>query len=321
VVAHEQFKLPFKATASKQRAAKPAPATLKETKTTATVTGVNGFSLTIDKRKGSIASISASGRVVLTEGPRFNLWRGPLDNDGVKGWTNAWDTPGRALGRWGMAGLNNLTHKLLSCELGERRGVVTVTSEHRYTGKGNNLGVTHLESYKIYGNGEIKANNTFEVDAGLEDIPRLGVRMTAVKGLEGLTWYGLGPNETYSDRKAGAVVGTFSGTVREQYYPYILPQENGNKEEVRWFSLGDKKGTGLKVTAGGAMNFSAHHFTPEDLTKAYHTNEVEERDEVTILMDCIQRGLGTGSCGPDTLDTYKLKSGTHRFRYTLEVSG
>ena len=86
---------------------------------------------------------------------------------------------------------------------------------------------------------------------------------------------------------------------------------------MRWFSLGDKKGTGIKVTAGGAMNFSAHHFTPEDLTKAYHTNEVEERDEVTILMDCIQRGLGTGSCGPDTLDKYKLKSGTHRFRYTM----
>ncbi len=321
VVAHEQFKLPFKATATKKSAAKPAPATLKETKTTATVTGTNGFSLTIDKRTGSLASISAGGKVVLTEGPRFNLWRGPLDNDGIKGWTNAWDTPGRALGRWGLAGLNNLKHKLISCEVSERRGGVTVTSEHRYTGKGSKLGVTHLETYKISGNGEIKANNTFEVDAGLEDLPRLGLRMTAVKALEKLTWYGLGPNETYSDRKAGAIVGKFSGTVREQYYPYILPQENGNKEEVRWFCLGDKKGAGIKVTAGGAMNFSAHHFTPEDLTKAHHTNEVEERDQVTILMDCIQRGLGTGSCGPDTLDKYKLKSGTHRFRYTLEVSG
>ncbi|MHC4883965.1 MAG: glycoside hydrolase family 2 TIM barrel-domain containing protein [Planctomycetota bacterium] len=317
VVAHEQFKLPFPTAKGKAVGSAPASLSLKDGKTKAVIEGASGFSVVVDKRKGRLATVSVGGKEIVTDGPSFNIWRGLLDNDGVKGKKEQWTCSWKPLGKWCKAGFDKLTPKVKRVELKEQAGVVTVTMEHRYTCRGSRKGFDHLATYRITGDGRVTVDNTFRVDEGLEDMPRLGVRMTVAKGHEALSWFGLGPQETYSDRKAGAVVGRFAGSVKEQYYPYILPQENGNKEEVRWFSLMDGKGRGLKVEAGGALSFSAHHFTPEDLTAAYHTPDVPERDEVTVLMDCVQRGLGTASCGPDTLEKYKIGSGTHRFTYTL----
>jgi hypothetical protein len=131
--------------------------------------------------------------------------------------------------------------------------------------------------------------------------------MTIPGGFEKLTWFGRGPHENYCDRKEGAAVGVYSETVDEQYIPYIKPQENGNKTDVRWALLTNDLDFGLLIVGMPLMEFSVHHYTIEDFEKAKHTYELKRRDDITLNIDYKQSGLGGGSCGPDTLPQYLVK--------------
>ena len=136
-------------------------------------------------------------------------------------------------------------------------------------------------------------------------------------GFEHLTWFGRGPHENYCDRKAGAAVGRYGGSVSDQHVPYIVPQENGNKTDTRWLVLEDGTGSGLLVSAATVMEFSASHFSARDLYKSLHTYELTPRDEVFLTLDLKQRGLGTGACGPDTPARHRIKPGTYGFTFHL----
>ncbi|UCC63636.1 MAG: DUF3883 domain-containing protein [Anaerolineae bacterium] len=138
-------------------------------------------------------------------------------------------------------------------------------------------------------------------------LPRIGLQMRLPGGYEQFTWYGRGPHETYVDRKEGAQVGVYSGTVDEQYVPYIVPQENGNKTEVRWVALTNEEGVGLLAVGSPWLSVSAHHYTTGDLTKAAHTYELKRREDITLNLDYRQLGLGSASCGPGRLEKYQLK--------------
>ena len=132
---------------------------------------------------------------------------------------------------------------------------------------------------------------------GLPFLPRIGLQMTVPGGYEQFTWYGRGPHENYVDRNYGAQVGLYSGTVDEQYVPYIVPEENGNKTDVRWVALTNDAGVGL--LAVGAPEVSAHHYTTQDLTDATHTYELQRRDDITLNLDYGQSGLGSATAGRD----------------------
>ncbi len=93
----------------------------------------------------------------------------------------------------------------------------------------------------------------------------------------------------------------YESTVDDFYVPYIIPQEHGNRTDVRWLALTDGAGEGLLVTADRPVSFSAHRFSAEDLTRAQHTHELVRRDEVYLNIDLAQGGLGNGSCGPGVL--------------------
>jgi hypothetical protein len=121
------------------------------------------------------------------------------------------------------------------------------------------------------------------------------------------TWYGRGPHECYIDRQEGARVGLYSGSVDEQYEPYVMPQENGNKTDVRWVALTNEVGVGLLAVGEPLLNVSAHHFSTTNLTEAKHTYELERQDEITLNLDYRQAGLGSASCGPGTRDEYLLQ--------------
>jgi hypothetical protein len=134
---------------------------------------------------------------------------------------------------------------------------------------------------------------------------------------DSFTWYGRGPLESYADRKLSQDVGLYSGTVDEQHTPYIVPQENGNKTDVRWAALMDDEGLGLLVMGQPLLNVSAHHFTARDLTRAKHTHELQPRDEVILSLDYAQSGLGNESCGPGVLPQYLLEA--DEYRYSLRL--
>jgi hypothetical protein len=170
-----------------------------------------------------------------------------------------------------------------------------------------NDGYECVYAYTIYGSGDV------QIDFGVKPpeipihLPRIGLELELPGAYNTFTWYGRGPHEAYADRKDSARVGVYSGSVDEQYVPYVLPEENGNKIDVRWAAFTDDEGNGLLAVGLPDLNVSAHHFTTENLTEAKHTHELVRRDEITLHLDYAQSGLGNGSCGPGVLDPYKLQ--------------
>jgi beta-galactosidase len=139
------------------------------------------------------------------------------------------------------------------------------------------------------------------------------------RGFERLEWLGLGPHETYPDRKASGRFGRFASTVAEQYVPYVVPQEHGHHTETRWLALASDAGVEVLVGAPRPFGFSASHHRAEDLTAALHTCDLVARDETVLHLDAAHRGLGTGSCGPDALPRYRIRPGRHRLVWSLAV--
>jgi beta-galactosidase len=248
-------------------------------------------------------------------GPHLQIWRGPTDNDGIKGWT---DQTWRPLNKWRAQGLDKLALKTVSAKArGNKDGSITFSFEHLGACAASDRAIRHQHTYTISPDGRIHVDNTFTVDKAIPDLPRLGVALTLKPGFEKLRWFGRGPFENYSDRKRAALVDLYESTVTDQYVPYIMPQEHGNHTDVRWLSLGGESGK-LLVEAVGPMEFSASHYTAQDLESAYHTYDLHPRAEVILSLDYRQRGLGTESCGPGTLDQYKIKPGRYTWSYALQ---
>lgn len=318
-VASEQFELPWEqAKAARKRPARGAITAEETKKGLLTVRCPEADVVAqFDLRQGRLLAVKQGDQPLLLDGPAFNIWRGPLDNDGVKGKKEQWSAKWKPLGHWMNAGFNELSMKLVDCSWEKKGGGIAVHVEQRYLCKGAEHGFTHTHDTVIRADGEIAVSNRFQMDKGVTDPPRLGVRMTVAGRCEQLEWVGRGPFENHADRKYAAHIGRYGGTVAEQYVPYIVPQENGNKEDVRWLSLSDASGAGLNVEAGKPFGFSAHHFTPEDLEKAYHTVALTPRRDITLLIDAVQRGVGGASCGPDTGESYRIRGASYRLGFTL----
>ena len=271
-----------------------------------------------DKATGTLAEFGAGGFNSLVRGPLLNLWRGAIDNDGIKLMTT--DMPWKALPRWLALGLNAVQHQLKSIRLitaGD--GTPAVEIIHLASGRERWDDFTHVHRYTLTPSGALQVENTVQIANEITDLPRVGVGLALAPGIEQLAWYGRGPWENYSDRKAAAMVGLYRSTVAEQYVPYIMPQEHGHKTDVRWLSLVGADGRGLRVAGQPWIEFSASHYGDDDLFRARHTIDLQPRPEVILNLDCAQRGLGTASCGPDTLETYRLLASEYRFAYRLEA--
>lgn len=162
-------------------------------------------------------------------------------------------------------------------------------------------------------------DNVFNVDESVADLPRLGVVLTLPAGLENLRWFGRGPLENYGDRQRTSLVDLCSDTVTGQYVPCVMLQEHGNRTDVRWLSLDDgQAGLRVRAASGGMLEFSASHYTAADLYAARHTSDLSPRLETILHLDYRQRGLGTGSCGPDPLGRYRIAPGRYAWSYVLE---
>jgi len=143
------------------------------------------------------------------------------------------------------------------------------------------------------------------------------VIMALDKEFEQVEWYGRGPQENYPDRKQGSRIGIYKSTVTDMFVPYVRPQETGNREDVRWALLSDKRGRGVMFVPDKPMSVTALHFTPEDLDKAGHLNELIPRKEIYLCLDALQLGLGNGSCGPGVIDKYRIYPQKVEFGFTI----
>ncbi len=301
--------------------------------------------LKLDAENGALGALEVDGRPALLGAPEFTLWRSPTDNDGIKAREggdrgNLW----KAMGRWCKLGIDKLEEERTAFAVKpEKGGAVSVATRSLFVPVGPDmdpmgfattrdcaaalksgdspvaarpLPVEHRADYRLEPTGALLCRHVFVVPKGLDDLPRLAVRMKLPKELENLTWFGLGPFETYCDRKDGAIVGSFASTVSDQYFPYVVPQEHGHHCDTRWLTLTDARGRGLQFQAeGGNFGFNATHLPDEVLDPAKHPSELVPQPEVTLYLDAAMRGLGTCSCGPDTRDEYRIHPGTYRLSY------
>jgi beta-galactosidase len=278
-VAWEQFKLPIEAPDLATDVAAMPELTLGETDQTVTVSG-SELRVQIDKTTGLMDSYRYRGEELIRSGPRPYFWRAPTDNDRGN------DMPERAAA-WREASHNWVVTGTDVDRIGP--------SELRIRVQGSLPAVesTNEIIYTVYGNGEVEIHNSFQPgEADLSELPRFGMQMTVPADLDTMTWYGRGPHESYWDRKAGAAVGLYSGSVEDQYFDYSEPQENGNKTDVRWVSLTRSDGTGLQAVGQPLLSVSAHRFTTEDMEEAKHLYEMQPRDFVTVSLDYKQTGVG-----------------------------
>jgi beta-galactosidase/beta-glucuronidase len=171
-------------------------------------------------------------------------------------------------------------------------------------------------TYTVYGSGDVRVHLHLEPFGNLPALARVGLIATLPQGFDQFCWYGPGPHESYADRKESNRVDVYCGTVNEQHTPYVVPQENGNKVDVRWAALENGK-VGLLAAGAPTFNTSVHHYTPQDATVAKHTYELKRRPEVTWTLDLAQDGIGSASCGPGVLDQYRLLPGIFDFNFRL----
>ncbi len=264
---------------------------------------------------GLLTSFTVDGREVIREGagPRLAMWRAPTDNDGIKLWTGQERKP---LGRWRGWGLDALGRELLEVE--QKSGDQAIV-RCAYLGTDGDAPILHTSRMRSRPDGAIEFTETVEIPAVITDVPRIGMSFALGPGLERLEWYGRGPHESYPDRARGAALGRWRSTVGDQYVPYVMPQEHGLHVDTRWFTLVGDHGTGVRIeaTKPAVFAFSALHHAAADLTRATHADELVARSETIVHVDHAHRGLGTLSCGPDTLDRYRIGAGTYTWSWRL----
>lgn len=264
--------------------------------------------------EGRLRDYDVGGTVVLLEGPQLQLWRGATDNDGIKGWAGRSGEAWKPLTRWRTLGLDAMT--LSRSHVDQVDGSVVV--EEVWSCAAAQAAIVHRHIYTFDELG-IRVRNTFVVHPTLDDLPRLGVTLTLPGDFERMEWVGNGPHESYADRHAGVRFGRFASTVTDRYVNYAVPQEHGNITDLRRLTLtGDH--AAVTFTPDAPCEGSASRFTPADLFAARHATDLQPRDTVQVNLDVGHRGLGTASCGPDTLRHYRIPAGEHQLDFTISIA-
>ncbi|MGH2511540.1 MAG: glycoside hydrolase family 2 TIM barrel-domain containing protein, partial [Candidatus Limnocylindrales bacterium] len=218
--------------------------------------------------------------------------------------------------KWVSWGLDRLERTLDSVE---RNGQATVVRS-TYRGRGD-VTISHEQRFRLLPDGGIRVDEAADLPAELDDVARVGTLLEAAPELEQITWFGAGPHETYPDRRRGGLHGRWQGTVTEQAVRYVRPQENGGHADVRWVELSGPGGAGLRLSFGLPSQVSASHFRSHDLAAARHDVELQPVANTVIQLDAAHRGLGTASCGPDTLPGYLVGPGAYRWSWTISPLG
>ena len=265
------------------------------------------FALRFDLSTGTLTHWHYLDTPLLESGPALSVWRAPTDNDV------------HMATEWRKAGLDRLVPRTVSVgweQTAPHTVQVTVQTVLAAITQRPSFAVTY--AYTVSGSGTVTLETSVKpLSATLPTLPRLGLELTLPPGFNHFAWDGLGPHESYPDRKESVRRGVYSGTVTEQFQNYIRPQENGNKSEVRWASLTNSRGLGLLATGSSLLSVSVHHFTTQDLTEAKHTYDLLPRPETILHLDYAQSGLGSQSCGPGPLPEYLLQPSEITFTVRL----
>lgn len=274
--------------------------------------GVRGthFEVLFSVLNGGLVSYKYAGKEMIEAIPKPNFWRAPTDND-------CGNLMGMRYGQWKIASMY-LSHKdfrkgpygpgnIPEVEVNEKTVKVTYT----YLMPTTPTSKCKL-SYEVFGDGRVKTTLIYEPVKELGDMPEFGVIFKFNADYDRVEWYGLGETETYSDRKKGAKLGIYANKVADNMARYMVPQECGAKEEVRWAKVTDRKGRGMLFEMdehNGPMMFSALPYTPHEMENAMHPYELPEVHYTVVRAAKGQMGIGgDDSWGARTHEEYLLKT-------------
>lgn len=333
-IAAQQFQLPLKTPPSPVVKRSAMPALQVEQKRDELLVRAGDCTFVFDRHQGSMQRWTIAGRTLIQSGPRINLWRAPTDNDGgmvrhVRRYGGeiicdrglSYDVV--IASKWREVGYDRLLARTESLSFDQPApAVFQVKARLVLAAKALAPVFACEQTWLVFGSGDLVIRTDLRpLQADLPDLPRFGLQLVLPADFDQMRWYGRGPHENYDDRKESALVGLYGGSVQDQYVPYLRPQENGNKTEVRWVTLTDAKGSGLLASGMPLLNISAHHYSTEDLTWVLHAHELRRRQAIYLNLDYRQGGLGNNSCGPRTLPEYCLMPGAMSFTVRLKPIG
>ena len=295
VVASEQFSLTDRISVPSVNTDNLSMLTATEDQNTLNVQG-DAFKLIMDKKTGTLTSLKYGDREMIDnkKGLLFNWYR-CINNDKYadqRYYNTRYDSP-------------LFTYQVAS----DKKSLTVMYNSTAVIENDRGVKVPLTIKYIIYSNGMIDVDASFTKPNNADIVRRLGLQMVLPAGYENIQYYGYGPHENYSDRKASAFVGLYNSTAKDmEEEHYVRSQSMGNREDIRFVAITNKDNKGLKISSKDKMNFSALHFSDDDLWQAKHDFMLDKirKPQVYLSLDCIQQGLGNASCGPRPLDQYMI---------------
>ena len=303
-VAHEQFGIDLGQLWSTEIDISTMP-TYKVNKTNGLEIEGTDFKIRFDEKNGTLASYILGNDTIIKDGGRPNFWRAPTDND--KGFNME-----RGHGEWRSASKKRSVTSEVK-EVSQQETQVTFNFSFPDVGS-SKMKLT----YYVYGSGDIVVDYSFTPDGSKSYLPNVGTLFTVPGGYEKVRWFGRGPDENYIGRNRGSFMGLYSTTADSMTVKYMEIGETGQRTDVKWATLTNNDGKGLMIVGNPRMEFSAQHYTPEQLTDVKVPWELKRDKDITLRVDLHQMGLGgINSWGAEPLDAYKLSSKStynHTFR-------
>jgi len=271
-----------------------------------TLTG-KGFKVSINKQNGALSSYIYNNQEQIFA-PLLPHFSRPVTDNDHRGWK-----ADRKLRPWFKAVpiLTNIKANK------QANGSVIITSN--YSLINDSAAVTVV--YTVNGMGVVKVEQQLIPKvSGLPNLPKVGMQGGIKRSYNNISWYGRGLMENYIDRRSGFEAGIYSQPINDFMENYAVPQENGNRTDVRWMLLSDKQQNGLLVVADSLLSMSAWPYTEANIVAAKHTNKLKDAGFITMNIDLIQMGLGGNDSWSDVaapLDIYQIPAKPYSYSFYL----
>lgn len=279
-------------------------------------------SWTFNTLHGALTSWAQGSTELIAKAPELDIFRAPTDNDIPQ---DGWDWNDKKLPL-----AKAYTRKVEWSQAGDGEIQVTVHQRLAPPVLSWSIDSTILYTFKADGSLSIRVNGIPQGENLPRTLPRIGLVTELPSQFQNVEWFGRGKGESYSDSKLSQSVGKYGvSSVDELWVDYEVPQESSNRTDTRWVKIGDGK-TSLLAQFVDVNNdsknrkrfdFQAAHYRMKDVAEAKHPHELrkKKRDEVVLRLDAAHHGLGSGSCGPRTLDEYALLTKPFEFEILLQA--
>lgn len=262
------------------------------------------FTYVLDKRTGLFEDMQFAGRSYINHPMELNIWRAPTDNDMY------------IKLEWEKAHYDAAYTRAYRIEvLQNKHGVLIM--EHLAVVADTVQKILDVEmTWKINEDGKIEAVIEAVKDKEFPDLPRFGIRMFLNKKMDQITYFGMGPQESYRDKHQASCHGLFRSKVAQMHEDYIRPQENGSHYDCDYVELTNGQ-FGIAAVSKNPFSFNASVYTQEELERVSHNYELKESDSTVFCMDYAMNGIGSNSCGPDVMDKYRFDEEAFQFQFEL----